>query len=135
MPSDDCSDSNEVSKPTEPKRKEIITTEDELKCYALVKDILKNHDVSLDDINYKDTTNYFSIYTRNPSRWIMRLQLDISKKNVMTKLPIDSTIKLAPEFEVEQAPKGIGESRIYINDTDDIKKLEELILQSYLSVN
>ena len=61
-------------------QKGIITTENELKGFNIVKDILEKNNRDISEINYKDTTNYFSVYLRNTTRWIIRFNLDASKK-------------------------------------------------------
>lgn len=48
------------------------------------------------------------------NKWFIRIQLDTANKNIITKLPVEKVQELAVGFKVEQAPKGIGESRIYI---------------------
>lgn len=43
--------------------------------------------------------------------------------------------QLANGFKVEQAPKGWGETRIYINSINDLKKLDKLIVLCFDEVN
>ena len=115
--------------------KGIITTENELKGFNIVKDILEKNNRDISEINYKDTTNYFSVYLRNTTRWIIRFNLDASKKNVMTKLPVEYAKNICPNKEIEQAPKGIGESRVYINSIDELYDLEKYLVDAYDNVN
>lgn len=61
------------------KEAEIITTEDELQAYYIIKSILVGS-VPLDRISYKDTRSYFSILIDNKvTKWICRIYL---KENV-----------------------------------------------------
>ena len=53
----------------------------------------------------------------------------------MTKMPITMIEKSCEGFEIEQAPKSIGESRIYIETSDDLIKLKDLILSAYDYIN
>ena len=54
----------------------IITTEEELQGYYIVKSILADM-VPLEDIRYKDTKSYFSInYKGHAWKWICRLFLE-----------------------------------------------------------
>ncbi len=39
--------------------------------------------------------------------------------------------ELAPEFTVQDSPKGNGASRIYLSSIDDLYKLEQLIVTAY----
>lgn len=112
-------------------KRQVVTTEDELCSYDLIKNILTKSNKNIKDVNYKDTVNYFSIYNQNTTRWFIRLNLDSAAKNIMTKLSVDMVKSLSSGFTVEQAPKGMGESRIYINSYEDIEKLENVILASF----
>lgn len=128
----EISDENQTE---EKPQKGIITTENELKGFDIVKEILKKNNRDISDVNYKDTTNYFSIYLRNTTRWIIRFNLDAGKKNVMTKLSVEHATEVCQNRVVEQAPRGIGESRIYINSIDELYDLEKYIVDAYDNVN
>lgn len=53
----------------------IITTEEELEAYFLIKNMLKDV-VPVEDITYKDTVNYLNcLYKNNVRKWICRLIL------------------------------------------------------------
>lgn len=65
------------SQPTVPK---IITTEEELESYFIVKHILFDV-VPRDKVTHKDTESYFGIlYDNNSWKWICRFRFDSSKK-------------------------------------------------------
>jgi hypothetical protein len=111
--------------------KNIITTEEELNGFEIIKNILSKNDRDISEINYKDTTNYFSIYIKNTTKWMIRLNLDAGKKNIITKLPVEQVKEYCPKFEVEQSPKSIGESRIFIKSIEDLKDLEKIIIEAH----
>lgn len=113
------------------KRKSVVTTQDELQAFELIKNILIKNNRSVDNLNYKDTTSYFSLYMNTLNRWLIRINLDANNKNIMTKLSLDEVTNLAHEFNTDVAPKGIAESRIYINSITDLNKLESVILACY----
>ncbi len=118
----------EEDKDTQPRKKaEIITSEDELQSFELVKKILADYGKDSSLVQYKDTTGYFSIYIKNPSNWIVRLNLDGANKRITTNLPIDKVKELVPDREVSEAAKGIGISRLAINDIKDLDQLSNLI--------
>jgi hypothetical protein len=50
---------------------------------------------------------------------------------VVTRLPVDQAVLLAPGFEAEAAPEGFGKSRVYFNAPADIEKLRALVLVAY----
>lgn len=69
--------------PTEKKGSNIVTTEEELEAYFIVKnlfgDLIDNH-----DITYKDTESYFNIlYKGNTRKWICRLKLSANSKSLI----------------------------------------------------
>ena len=75
--SDDISD-----KGTEPapKTSKIITTEEELEAYFIIKNMLQDI-VDIHDITYKDTQSYINIlYKNNTWKWICRLYLSDNNK-------------------------------------------------------
>ena len=112
-------------------KKGVITTEDELKGFEIVKKILEKNNRDISEVNYRDTTNYFSIYLKNTTKWIIRFNFDAGRKNVMTKLTVENAKESCSDFEVEQAPRSVGESRVYINSVDDIERLEKYIVDAY----
>lgn len=109
----------------------IITTEDELKSFEYIKEMLLKFGRNTDQLGFKDTTNYFSIYVSNVNNWFIRIYLDSLNKNFITRIEPDILAKYRNEFKIEVAPKGMGESRIYINSFEDLKKLERLIVYCY----
>jgi hypothetical protein len=111
--------------------KGIVTTQEELDGFEIVKNILEKNDKNISEIGYKDTTNYFSIYIKNASKWIMRFNFDAGRKNVITKLSVENAKECCPSYEVEPSPKSVGESRIFVQSIEDIKNFEKLILEAY----
>lgn len=70
----DVSDSNESK---------IVTTEEELEAYFIIKSLLKDV-VDLQDITYKDTESYINIlYKKNTRKWICRLKLTDTVKTLI----------------------------------------------------
>ena len=58
----------------------IVTTEEELEAFFIIKNMLKDV-VSMDDITYKDNERYMAIlYQNKTTRWICRLYFNSSKK-------------------------------------------------------
>lgn len=116
------------------KKAAIDTTENELSAFELIKAILLDagKDVSL--LDYKDTTNYFSVFVKNPSNWVVRLNIEGNKKAITTNLPLEKAKSLSGKYMAEEAPKGIGISRVIINELMDIQDLSGLILACFEDV-
>lgn len=70
-----------VSQPAAaPKQQRIVTTEEELEAYFIIKNMLSDV-VDLRDVTYKDTESYINIlYQGNSWKWICRLRLTDTKK-------------------------------------------------------
>ncbi|MBP3319695.1 MAG: type I restriction enzyme HsdR N-terminal domain-containing protein [Ruminiclostridium sp.] len=67
----------------EKKTSNIVTTEEELEAYFIVKNMLGDI-VSVRDITYKDTESYINIlYKANTRKWICRLKLTVHQKTLI----------------------------------------------------
>ena len=65
------------------KSKEIVTTNEELEAYFIVKNMLKGL-VDMNDITYRDTISYLNVlYKDNGRKWICRLVLKENKKTLV----------------------------------------------------
>lgn len=115
----------------EVKTSNIVTTEDELKSFEIVKGILSKENRDITNLSFKDTTGYFTVFNRVITKWFLRINLDAANKYVITRIPMEQCRQLCPELEVEAAPKGMGESRIRIQSVDDLQKLEAVILACF----
>lgn len=117
------------------KKRKIETTEEELWMYEYIKNVLQNAGKDISNINYKDTTGYFGIFVINVNHWFIRISLNYSIKYVVTRLSIERVKNIIPqEFTVENAPKGIGVSRVIVNSPQDIKQFNELIITCFEEV-
>ncbi|TCS94820.1 type I restriction endonuclease [Hazenella coriacea] len=112
-------------------KKGIVTTEEELMSFELVKGALMRTSRDISELQYKDTMSYFTIYNETITKWLFRLKLDGSNPCIITRLPMETCIELCPGFTVEPAPKSIGETRIRIEDLMQISQLTELITTCY----
>lgn len=118
-------------------QKEPHTTEEELNAFAIVKEMLQKAGKDVSSLAYKDTINYFAIYNRVITDWMLRLFLEGQKRNVIVRLPITRVSQLCPKYEITEPPKGHGEgeaSRIYINSLDDLRQLEKVIVECFESI-
>lgn len=62
----------------------IVTTEEELECYFIIKNLLAPLVGDIRDITYKDTESYINIlYKGNSRKWICRLALTSSRKTLI----------------------------------------------------
>ncbi|WP_242220988.1 type I restriction endonuclease [Bacillus cereus group sp. BfR-BA-01380] len=113
------------------KKYKIVTIEDELLAFDIVKEILLENNRDISEVKYKDTISYFGIMNRVITKWFVRLFLESDVKSLIVRLDLETTKQLCPDFVVEPAPKSQGISRIFINEVNDLKKLESLIIACY----
>ncbi len=114
----ESSESSQTSKNIDAEIKEknetskIITTDEELEAYVIVKTLLSDC-VNINDITYKDTGQYFAITYKNKSnRWICRLYLN-SPKNKYIYLnvpePNKARININSIYDIKNAKKQLDE--------------------------
>jgi hypothetical protein len=108
----------------------IETTEVELEIFRIVQRMCAESALK-QAISYKDSASYFGINLGKVTSWFLRAFTNGKKKSLVTRLPVEQTSMLAPGFEVESAPDGIGRSRVYFNAPSDVEKLRTLVLVAY----
>lgn len=95
----DSPQSLDENEETTDRAKEIVTTEEKLQGFYIVKSILGSAGVNLDEVSYKDTLSYFSIlYQGKVTKWICRLYFNIPKKKIIS-LPNESTNRNTDKLE------------------------------------
>lgn len=124
-----------IEENTDDKKAEVTTTDEELRAFDIVKDILESANRDTSEIQHKDTLNYFGIHNKNTAHWFLRLNFNATRKNIVTKLTVEKVISLVGQYEVEESPKGNGLSRIYINQVEDLKRLNNLIIECFDSLS
>jgi len=113
-------------------KKQIKTTEDELKGFEIVKSILLNSSRDVSGLQYNDTLAYFGMHIRNTFYWFIRTRVEGENKYLIIRLPLETARPLAGDYKLESAPKGHGDStRIYIENLDDLQKLDKLIIKAF----
>ncbi len=112
------------------KKSGIETTSEELEFHKVVKDICVQAGYAPDDILWRDTTNYFNVSFKRPTKWFVRLFARTGKRSIITYVTVETARKLAPGFTVEEAPPVFGTSRIYIDSTPQTWAIKDLILES-----
>lgn len=112
-------------------KKLISTTEEEMQFFGLVADICSQSGVLREDILFRDTSYYFNVSHRRPTRWFVRLfSLKGDQKAIVTRVPLDLATTLAAGFKVEEAPSVFGTSRVYFESVSQAWALKDLILAS-----
>ena len=100
----------------------IITTQEELEAYYIIKSILGRY-TDMENLTFKDTRSYFGVlYQNNTRKWICRLEIG---EKIMLRFPTEERYEGG----------GMVEEKIYIDSLRDLYNFEEKlvkILKKYL---
>ena len=107
-------ENNEINKENNEKNYNIITTEEELEAFYILKSILRKY-IEPNRIGYKDTLSYFSvIIDEKVSKWICRLKLTENKLEF-----------IVPKIDYSNENRRKLEIKKTITQLEDIYNLEE----------
>jgi predicted type IV restriction endonuclease len=118
--------------------------EEELKCFAIIKELFDNSEFVNQKIynpstrereelslSYRETQNYFNIYFNKPSWWNLRIYL--SPRTCWLGIDVEKEVAeqtIPNEFE-RLNPTALAEVRVKIENHEDIRKLSNVILASF----
>jgi hypothetical protein len=112
------------------KGKIIITTEEELKAFDMVKGILLKANMDITNADYSDRVSYFGVYNRNINGWFVRFVLDQQPTLAMIRLEYTIAKEVPSDLKLQPlASKGI--TKIFIDSLNDMAKLEPFILKAF----
>jgi predicted type IV restriction endonuclease len=115
----------------EKQRQAVETTQEELDFFALIRDICAKGGMNPEEILYRDTTAYFNISYRKPTKWFLRFfSSNPKRKSVVTWVPTAEAKQLVSGFVIEDAPAALGLSRVYLENIAQIWALKALVLRS-----
>ncbi|WP_225412467.1 type I restriction enzyme HsdR N-terminal domain-containing protein [Stigmatella hybrida] len=114
----------------EKQRMAVETTQEELDFFALIRDICAKGGTNPEEILYRDTTAYFNISYRKPTKWFLRFFSNAKRKSVVTWVPAAEAKQLVSGFVIEDAPAALGLSRVYLENIAQIWALKALVLRS-----
>lgn len=111
-------------------RRGIVTTQEELELFDLVRMICEKHGADPEKILYRDTVNYFNVSYDRPTKWFIRFFSGSRRKSIVTLVPVEEAAELVTGFELEEAPSSFGVSRIYIDQIPQLWGLTGVIVRS-----
>jgi hypothetical protein len=111
-------------------RMAIETTQEELDFFGLIRDICVKGGATPEEILYRDTTAYFNISYRKPTKWFLRFFSNAKRKSIVTWVPAEEAKQLVSGFTIEEAPVAFGISRVYIESIAQAWALKSLVLRS-----
>jgi predicted type IV restriction endonuclease len=108
----------------------VVTTPEELEFHRIVQEICSKAGTDPSTILSRDTSFYFNVSHRKPTRWFARFFGDTKRKSVVTWVPVEEATRLAQGFEVEAAPAAFGVSRIYVNGVAQVWAIQSVVVRS-----
>jgi len=125
----------------DPQKAGIETTERELECFAIVKEMFDQSAVAKQTIfdatarkdvplqlAYKDTTGYFAIYFNKPSWWALRVVAEARVPWVGFNVTQDAGAALLPPDVARMDPSPWAEFRVPLNTPGDLRGMATLVL-------
>jgi hypothetical protein len=126
-----------VEQPCVTPERGVVTTAEELKAFDIISTMLAEHVPDPSKLAYRDTTTmgYFALQYGVSTRWFARFFMQRrEQKTVVLRLPVDRARELAPEFKVEEAPAGLGNSRLYFDSLEDLGRLRPVLREAVQEV-
>jgi len=125
----------------DPQKGGILTTERELECFAIVKELFENSPIQKKSIYepsarkevpielaYKDTTGYFGVYINKPSWWALRIVIEARTPWIGFNVIPEMGVQLVPSSFKRMEPSPWAEFRVGINSPEDIRALGSLAI-------
>lgn len=114
----------------------IVTTEEELRFFSIISDICSQAGYTREDILWRDTTYYFNVSFKRPTRWFIRFfVLRGEQRAVVTHVTASKAQELCAGYKVEEAPSTFGTSRVYIDSVEQMWAVKDLVLASLKILN
>lgn len=116
-------------------KRQAVTTEEELKVYQLVTEMIADVLPDRAKLRYQDTTGYFAILYAKSTGWFARFQVqDRDRKCVFLRLPAGQVRELAPGHDVDETPNNFGPTRMYFSSLDELAALKPLFAEAVRQV-
>lgn len=125
----------------DPQKAGIVTTERELECFAVVKELFENSPIQKKGIfdatarkevplqlAYKDTTGYFGVYVNKPSWWALRIVIEARTPWIGFNVSPETGVRLVPGTFKRMEPSPWAEFRVAVNSPEDIRALGPLVV-------
>lgn len=102
----------------------IVTTEEELEAFAIIKSLIEPLAKEPNQILFKDTTGYFRIFYRKPQQWITLLRFYQKKKTMDLNITIPEISHLKEDFNFVEKGDYVN---IEIASLKDIYRLSPIL--------
>lgn len=113
----------------------VVTTDEELKIFDLITQMVSEHVPEPGKLRYQDTERYFSVLYAKTTGWFARMVIQRGDKRMVGfRLPLERVRELAPGFQVDEPPTWIGTSRIYFSAPEDLLPLRDLFIAAVREV-
>jgi hypothetical protein len=113
----------EITVEDAPRKTGVVTTQEELDFFAFVSTVIGQ------PLQYKDTINYFGILG-DDGKGFVKVVCSSKSKSLGLNLALEEVQALLPGFQVGNAPKHLGCTRVYLTNLAD-PALAPLLLAAY----
>lgn len=120
----------EPAEEPQPRVRTVDTTDEELEFFETVKAICSKAGYAEEDILHRDTTGYFNVSYKRPTKWFVRFFSGGQRRSIVTLVPVEEARGLCSGFEVEEAPSGYGISRVYVDSVAQLWAFTALVTRS-----
>lgn len=111
----------------------VVTTEEELKAFEIIKSAVAGAVPDTEAIKYNDTASYFAVQYNVTTRWFVRLWIqDRETKLAVVRIPTDRARELVPSVEWEDAPG--GGARTSFTTAEQLGELSAAYIEAVQSV-
>jgi pyrroloquinoline quinone (PQQ) biosynthesis protein C len=113
-------------------RASVLSGEEQLAVYDEVKRLcsdspaFKNHPV-----DHKSEAYYTSMQVGKAGPWFLRALGDSERRSLVSRFSVEHTRRLAPGFEVSEAPRVFGKSRVFYHNVEQLKQLKDFVRAAY----
>lgn len=116
-------------------KEQVQTTEEELQVYEWVAHSVSSYVPEPEKLQYQDTTGYLAVQYAKSTGWFARFRLQGKKgKHVYLRLPLERVRELAPAYTVEEVNSSFGSCRVLFQSLDDLRGLQEVLIQAVKEV-
>lgn len=114
------------------KKREIVTTEEELEGFEIIKNILTKNSRNITAVSYKDTVDYFGIFNKNVNHWFIRFFYNSeTNKHIAIRLYPEKVTTEFPDVKYRTRQSEDNVIRVDVSGNIDLSKYEKLIIKSF----
>jgi len=113
-------------------RASFLSTEEQISVYEEIKLLCSDSPAfAQHPVDHKSAAYYTSLHAGQPGPWFLRALCDSERRSLVSRFSVEHAKRLAPGFEVEEAPRVFGRSRVFFHNLEHLKQLKDFIRAAY----